>query len=654
MEIPAAVSVVDGEQVRRARRQLSLGESLAFVPGVFTQNENNFAQDLRIAIRGFGSRANFGIRGLMLIVDGIPYTMPDGQGQVDPLQLATVGRIEVMRGPSASLYGSAAGGVVRIESQAPPAEPYIDGRVGFGSWGYRDYQARSAGTVGNVGYLIGVSRQKLEGYREHARMENVVLNSKLTWAIDDASDLTAILGFAHLPVAEDPGGLREAEVEEDRRQAAPNNLAYDAGEKADQLTSGLRYQRRFGERFEIEAAGYAGFRDFANRLPFDSGDPIDVGGELVPVNGGAVAFDRVFGGGSLQQLFSSEIFGMGNRLMAGIDVEAQRDDRTRRVNDFGTPTDLTLDQAEAVTSVRVFVQDELELLENLELTVAVGWDGLQYSVEDRFFDDGRDDSGERFFDEWNPMVGLRYSPHAAANLYFRFSTSFEPPTTTELARPDGGGGFNPYLDPQRALGYELGTKGVIAERVRYELAGYFIRIEDEFVRFEVPGLPGRSFYRNANRSHRGGLELAYDWAIVGGLRHWLSYAYTVARFDDYETAGGSYAGNLVPGVPEHHLATGLRYDHGSGLYGEFEVRYVGEFFADDANTVKNEPYVVGGLRFGLDRRFGDWTITPYVALDNLFDTEYIDNLRLNAGFGRYFEPAPEFTASGGIGLSYHF
>jgi iron complex outermembrane receptor protein len=654
MEIPAAVTVVELEQIQRARRQLSLGESLLSVPGVFTQNENNFAQDLRIAIRGFGARANFGIRGIKLIVDGIPATMPDGQGQVDPLQLATAGRIEVMRGPSASLYGSAAGGVVRIESQAPPAEPFVDGRVAFGSYGYRDYQARSAGTVGDVGYLIGVSRQKLEGYRDHARMENVLFNSKTTWSIDDASDLMAVLSFAHLPVAEDPGGLNETEVAEDRRQAAPNNLAYDAGESVDQLTSGLRYRRSFSEHFEIEAAGYAGFRDFQNRLPFDSGDPIDVGGESVPTNGGAVAFDRVFGGASLQQLFSTDVFGLGNRLMAGIDVELQRDDRVRRVNDFGTPTELTLDQAEAVTSVRVFVQDELDLLENLELTAAVGWDGLQYSVEDHFFDDGVDDSAERFFDEWSPMVGLRYSPTPAANLYARFSTSFEPPTTTELANADGSGGFNPDLEPQRALGYELGVKGMICERLRYELAGYFIRIENEFVRFEVAELPGRAFFRNANRSHRGGIELGYDWQIVGGLSHWLAYAYTVARFDEYDTNAGSFAGNLVPGVPDHHLSTGLRYDHDSGLYSEFDVSYVGAFFADDANTVESEPYVVGALRFGLDWRFGAWTVSPFVALDNLFDTLYIDNLRLNAGFGRYYEPAPEFTASGGIGLRYHF
>lgn len=653
-EIPAAVSVVDREQIQRARRQLSLGESLVGVPGVFTQNESNFAQDLRIAIRGFGARANFGIRGIKLIVDGIPATMPDGQGQVDPLQLATAGRIEVMRGPSASLYGSAAGGVVRIESETPPLEPFVDGRVAFGSYGYRDYQARSAGTVGDVGYLIGVSRQKVEGYRDHSRMENVLLNTKVGWAIDEVSDLTAILSFAHLPVAEDPGGLKESEVEEDRTQAAPNNLAYDAGESVDQLTSGLRYRRSFGERFEIEAAGYAGFRDFQNRLPFDSGDPIDVGGELVPVNGGAVAFDRVFGGASLQQLFSAEVFGLGNRLMAGVDVEVQRDDRTRRVNDFGTPTTLTLDQAEGVTSVRVFVQNELDLLDDLELTVAVGWDGLQYEVEDRFLDDGVDDSGDRFFNEWSPMVGLRYSPARAANLYARFSTSFEPPTTTELAKPDGTGGFNADLDPQRALGYELGMKGLLTDGLRYELAGYFIRIEDEFVRFEVDGLPGRSFFRNANRSHRAGIELGYDWQIIGGFSHWLSYAYTLARFDDYDTAAGSFAGNSVPGIPEHHVSGGLRYDHDSGLYGEFEVQYVDEFFADDANTVQSEDYVKGALRFGFDRRFGDWTVSPYVALDNLFDTDYIDNVRLNAVFGRYFEPAPEFTASGGIGLRYHF
>ena len=288
---------------------------------MFTQNRQNFAQDLRISIRGFGSRARFGIRGIKLLIDGIPVTLPDGQGQVDTLQLATAGRIEVMRGPSASLYGSAAGGLIRIETQDAPTQPDLLGRVSFGMNGFRSYVLKAGGRAGPVGLVAGFSRQETGGYRDHSRMETNVFNGKVDWAIDEDSELTGILRLVYSPIADDPGGLTVAEKRQDRRQAAPRNLQFDVGERLGQVTTGLRYRHRFGENHETTAATWFGYRDFSNRLPFD-GQCREEG----PAPGGAtIALDRLFAGGSVQHVYRDDIVGLPNQLLVGVDVEVEHE-----------------------------------------------------------------------------------------------------------------------------------------------------------------------------------------------------------------------------------------------------------------------------------------------------------------------------------------
>ncbi|MBW2715912.1 MAG: TonB-dependent receptor plug domain-containing protein, partial [Deltaproteobacteria bacterium] len=240
---PASVGIVDAETIQRGQQLLQLGESLAGVPGVFIQNRSNFAQDSRISIRGFGSRASFGIRGIRLIVDGIPLTMPDGQGQVDSLDLASAGRIEILRGPSASLYGSSSGGIIEVTSEAPGSRPTARSRVAFGSYGYRGYHANAIGAEGDVDYLVSLSRLELDGYRDHARMENVLFNSKFRYRFDETSDLSVVVNHLYAPKADDPGGLTAAEVAVDRRAAQARNLLFDAGESIDNTILGLVFRK---------------------------------------------------------------------------------------------------------------------------------------------------------------------------------------------------------------------------------------------------------------------------------------------------------------------------------------------------------------------------------------------------------------------------
>jgi len=639
LETPAAVSVIDAEEIQLARPQLTLGESLARVPGVFTQNRQNFAQDLRISIRGFGARARFGLRGIKLIVDGIPATLPDGQGQLDTLQLSTAGRIEVIRGPSASLYGSAAGGVIRLESEAIGQGVSAESRVGLGSYGYRSYDVKGSARHGSLGILVGLSLQDLAGYREHSTMESKTLNSRLEWAIDSVSELTVVVSAAESPIADDPGGLKAVDVAEDRRQAAPNNLESNAGESLDQVTTGLTYRRRFGSKHETTVAAWYGRRNFENRIPIP---PVGVQGTI----------GRNFAGTSLKHEFNDEFFGLENSLLVGFDFEAQRDARTR--SDDGVRP---INQDENVTSLRGFIRNEIKLPENFSLAFSLGFDNLRYEIDDRLSPGpgGAATSSRVDFSQWSPAASFRWNPRKAINPYLRISTSFEPPTTTEFRNPSGGGGFNPELGAQRAINYEAGLKGLLPGRLRYDLALYHIKTSNELIAYET-GPGSETYYRNAGRTERTGFEAMVSAELFEGIQATASYTHSRAKFTDFfvKESGESFTGNRVPGVPENSFYAEILYIHPTGFFASLEGRVIGEFYADDANSVVTEAYGVLDLRLGWKAEWGKWRLTPYLAVSNLTDTVYNDNVRLNAGFGRYYEPAAGVQVQGGLGVAYRF
>jgi iron complex outermembrane receptor protein len=636
---PAAIGSVGKPVIQQGREQVSLAESLQRIPGVFLQNRTNFAQDLRISIRGFGARSSFGIRGIRLVVDGIPATLPDGQAQVDNIDLGSAERIDVLRGPSSSLYGPSSGGVIRIESETGPEEPFLSTRFAAGSWGYQKVQAKGGGRVGAFDYLASLSYLDVDGYRDHAASENLLFNSRFGWQIDDSSDLGLVLSVVHSPHADDPGALTAAEADDDRRQAAPRNLLFDAGESVDQQQFGLRYRKQFGERHAVEATNYYSWRQFDNFLPF--------------TDGGSVALNRFFVGGGARYVYTGDLFARGNRALLGFEIDGQLDDRRRFDNLTGERGERVFDQDEHVTGYGVYFQDEFRLLEQLELTVGVRYDRVVFDIDDAFLADG-DDSGRLHFDAWSPRGGLVYSPHPAVNLFANVSTGFETPTTSELANPDGSGGFNDDLEPQRSLGTELGLQGVLPGRLRYQLVGFYIFVEDELVPFEVPTMPGRDFYENAGSSRRGGVEVSLAAQPCEGLTTSLSYTYSHFEFRHFRTDAGDFDGNRLPGVPSHQVWAELAYSHPLGFYAAWEVAYASEIYADNANRVTSDGFAVSNLRAGWVGRFGDWEIGPFFGLTNLFDEKYNDNVRLNAAFGRHFEPAPTFGAYGGLSLAFHF
>ncbi|MCZ6642053.1 MAG: TonB-dependent receptor plug domain-containing protein, partial [Gammaproteobacteria bacterium] len=266
-EVPAAVSVILQKDIQRGRQQLGLDESLNRVPGVFSQNRYNFAQDLRLAIRGFGARANFGIRGLKIYSDGIPATMADGQSGVDDIDLGSTQRIEVTRGPSSSLYGASSGGVINLFTEDGPQTPFIESAITVGEFNHQKYQLKAGGQSGKLNYLISGSHLSYDGYRDLSQVEASQLNSKFRYDIDENADLTVVFSLVDSPTANDAGAITSDQVDADRTQAQPRNLSSNAGEELTQQKIGFVYNRALSDRSEMTVRNYYLWRDFATFLP---------------------------------------------------------------------------------------------------------------------------------------------------------------------------------------------------------------------------------------------------------------------------------------------------------------------------------------------------------------------------------------------------
>ena len=645
-DLPFAVGRVGREEIQFARQQLGLDEALATIPGLFFQNRYNFAQDLRIAIRGFGARANFGIRGIRIFADDIPLTLPDGQGSVDAIDLGSAEQIEVIRGPFSAVYGAASGGVINIRTEDGPETPFVSGRVNLGSYGYRQVQAKTGGQNGPWNWLANVSTTRLDGYRDHSEYRSDLLNSKFRYDFNDGSRLTLLISAVDQPEAQDPGGLNAGEVAADRRQAAPRNLLYNAGESLDQQTLGLTWHKDVNENQVLMLRTYYVSRDFNNRLPFD----VNSNGQ-----GGSVDLDRKFGGlgGNYRwtHKLGDDLDGRTNQLVLGFEYDAQRDLRKRFANNQGTLGEMTTNQDEDVRTSAIYIEDVWDITQNLALTLGARYDRVDYKVADRT---GSGGSGQADFTRFSPLAGLLWSIKPGLKLYGNISRSFDPPTTTELANPEGSTGFNQALDPQSATNYELGMKGRLVASARYELALFHIDVKDAIVPFELAG-SGQSFFENAGRSTHRGLEAALSMELLPGLTGSATYTWSDFTFDQFRAVDGEvFDGNRIPGIPEHLFNIDLAWSHPSGFYVGWDLLYAGRFYADNANQVEAGDYLVSNLRAGYRRAGEHWEISPFAGVNNLFDEEYFGNVRLNASFGRYYEPAPQRNVYAGVLLRYGF
>lgn len=635
---PAAVTALDRRDLQQGQQGIRLDESLEQVPGLFLQNRDNFAQGQRISSRGFGARAPFGIRGLFIRVDGVPYTLPDGQSQIDAVDLTTAETVEVVRGSSSVLYGNAAGGVVDIttaDGRRVSTSPELGVQVG--SDGLRRSQARAGGESGNWFYSGSVTALTADGYRDQSEVEKYQFNGRLGYRLDDQRTLSGLINLLELPKAQDPGGLTREEAAANPRQAAPAAGPLNAGQKVDQQLVALRYQDTAFAGGDLAVSGFYSERGFEQQLPFPGSSLVD--------------YQRRFYGGSVELGQDSQLGAWPLRTVVGLDLAWQDDDRGRRsVSPQGDVTGTTGDERQQAQSTGVFAQSDLDLSDRLTVTAGLRHDRVSLQVDDRFLGDGEDNSGRRVFREWSGSFGASYRVRPGHQLYATLGNAFETPTFTEFARPDGAGGFNPQIEPQQALNRELGIRGYYDNGLSYDLALFSVRVKDELVPFEQDG---RTFYRNAGRTSRDGVELGLDYEASAAWRYTSALTLARYRFDRFDDDGANRSGNDLPGQPELLWHGSARWSGLGGRYARVDGHYTGSFYADNANQEKVSHHWRFDLRGG-DRWLlaGGSTLEVYGGIRNLFDEAYFENVRINANGGRYYEPAAGRTWFMGVEVGF--
>lgn len=614
-KMPSSISSLNLIPLQGFQQQLSLQEYLRVVPGLFSLNSNNYAQDLRLSIRGFGSRAAFGIRGVKLIVDGIPETTPDGQGQVDNLPLGILRQLEVLRGPSASLYGNAAGGVVYLNTLDSLQGETIIFRATMGSYAYQNYQLTTQIGGKKTTALVHLNRTTTDGFRKFSRLEQNIFNAKIKHELSSRSRVNFQMNYTNSPKAEDPGGLKLEETEDDFMQARGRNVEYNTFEKIDQFKIGFRWEQQWGSHWDLDSYAFYSFRDFYGKLPFENGGIIDL-------------FRNYYGLGTrLTYKETQEQF--THRWQLGIENSSQRDQRERFLNLKGNQGDSVFSQEERFGNFGVSLLDELQWEKVLIRT------GLRYDYQTLGVNT---DTDNQEYNVLNPSIGLSYAIAKNQRVFVNFSTSFETPTLSELsANPSGEEGLNLDLNPSKAINYELGWKCQTA-LAYFEATSFYIQSSNEILPYELEDFPGRSFYRNVGATIRYGLELAAtlqwnQWAFQASL--------TQAQYQfDQENEADGLDGKSLPGIPNSQLFFQLDYTSQADWKWVLSGEHIGSFYADNTNSVEIKNFQK--VQFQAQKTVSlSWSEFDFFAgINNLLNTTYFDNIRLNAFGGRFYEPAP--------------
>ena len=635
LDIPMSVSMVDSDDVQR-RQLIGLNESMNRIPGVYITSPYNASRDLRMSIRGFGSRSAFGIRGLKVYIDGIPATAPDGQTALDDLDLASVERIEVIRGPASALYGSSAGGVVNIFTQSGTEIPFVEAGVSLGSYDFERYQFKTGGQAGALNYFVNGSYLDYDGYRDNAEAEKGNINGKFGYTFSDGSVGQLIVRYADAPWEQDPGGINAAQVARDPGSARDQNILQDAGEEVQDTKVAWSWQKSL-DVHEFSLRNYYNWRDFYAQLPIG--------------NRGITTFERFFYGGGAQYSNTSALFGRNSRATLGVDAAHMTDDRQRYANNGGQQGALQFDEDENADTVGIYLQEEFALNEHLDLQAGLRYDYVRLGIDDKFLANG-DQSDTLKFNEVTWMTGVMWHLFPFLNPYVNYATAFETPTFTEFAQDFGNGGTEGFANvaAQRSRGFEAGFKGVFMDRMRYDFAYYNMTVEDEVVEANFNG--AQAFFENAD-TDREGIEVSLDADVVEGLDLAVSYTYTDLKFDRFVTNPGA-EGNYLPGVPRHFGYIELDYQHSSGAFVKWDWAYFGSVFANNANSTKVDNYDVSNLILGYDYRVDKITFSPTVGINNLFNEGYNADVLTNNFGGRFYDPAPERNIFASFRVRYDF
>ena len=604
--------------------QVNLSEYLESVPSLFIMNNQNFAQDARISIRGFGSRANFGIRGIKIFVDGIPETSPDGQSQIDNINLEIIEKIKVFKGNNSSFFGSSSGGVISISTIENFDNDFVDFGYSIGSFNSKKTQA-TAGFVGKDQKMIFfISNTKYDGYRNHSEYENINFNFKYLRDINSKNKIRLIANILDSPDAMDPGGLNLQEVELDRSQARVRNIEYDSREKVKQYKFGLNLNSKFN-KINISNSIYYNNRIFDGKLPIGNGGIIDL-------NRSFYGYDFNFG---YKNFFDYNF---------GVSINNQKDNRQRFVNNSGLKTNQVMGQYEKYRNASLFFF-AAKKLKNLDLSFGFRIEESKI-ILNNYFNNIENSNKSKTINSFNPSFNFLYN-FKKFNISANISTGYETPTLNELSATTDQSGFNENLEPIRSSTYEVGISNYITnQKFKYNLRGFFILSKNEITPYESSS--GLRLYRNAGKTFKEGIELELSSNINDKILFEYSLTMGNYNFRKFIFNGNDYSNNQIPGIPKSTQKLSLKYSDNKNLNIILSWKNIGTMYANNSNETSINNYDIFNLNFSKRLIFFNKKMTPFFSIQNLFSANYYDNIRINAFGSRFYEPAPKINYSAGF------
>ena len=650
-DVPAALSVVEVRPADAGQPGVNLSEALIGVPGILARDRQNYAQDAQISIRGFGSRSTFGVRSIRIFMDGIPSTLPDGQGQISQFNLDSAERLEVLRGPFSVLYGNAAGGVIQLWSAEGTAVPqttmgiYVDSNDTF------KYGATTRGIVGPVNYNISASEFLTGGYRQHSRVRRASVNARFGIDLGDQRKLILVLNRLDQPEAQDPLGLTRAQVDADPRQATPVASQYNTRKSTRQNQLGVIYEQALGSADQLRLMTYYGYRSIVQYLsipPAAQKNPLPSGGVVAPATH--------YGGADARWAHAGELAGRGFEFVLGASGDYQVQHRTGYENFIGSRLGvrgaLRRDEDDNVNNVAAYAQWYWHVADRWSLLLGLRRDEVRFSEHDFYITaQNPDDSGNVQYGATTPVVGVQFSPADNLRLYGSYGSGFETPSYNELGyRSDGQAGLAFNLLPVRSRNVEAGLKWQLTHALEFDAAVFRSDSRNELA--VATNQNGRSTYRNVGDTRRQGMELSMTGELGHAWRLSAGFTHLQARFGSNFVACTSTpcsapstpvkAGSRIPGVPDNYGS--LRLEHGQALGWREGLTFsgVGSVIVNDVDSQRAAGYGVIGLDVSYGFSLGGLSQLQLSArVDNLANRRYIGSVIVNDGNGRYFEPGPD-------------
>ncbi|HCB3100709.1 TPA: TonB-dependent receptor [Klebsiella aerogenes] len=659
LDTPAAVSVVNGDDMRLAAPRINLSESLGAVPGLQVQNRQNYAQDLQLSIRGFGSRSTYGVRGLRLYVDGIPATMPDGQGQTSNIDIGSIDSLEVLRGPFSALYGNSSGGVINVNTQTGSQPPTIEASSYYGSFGTWHYGLKATGAVGDgtqagdVDYTVSTNRFTTHGSRDHSGARKNLANAKLGVRINDVSKLTLLFNSVDIK-ANDPGGLTYDEWRNNPQQS-PRGDQYNTRKTVKQTQAGLRYERQLSQQDDLSVMMYAGERETTQY------QSIPMAPQLKPSHsGGVIDLTRHYQGIDTRWTHRGELL-VPVTFTTGLDYENMSDRRKGYENyvlvngapQYGEQGNLRRNERNLMWNLDPYLQTQWQLTDKLTFDAGIRYSSVWFDSNDYYVTPGNsDDSGDASYHKWLPAGSLKYAVTDAWNIYLSAGRGFETPTINELSYRSGNqSGLNFDLKPSTNETVEIGSKTRIGNGL-FTAALFQTDTDNEIVVDSSSG--GRTSYKNAGKTRRQGVELGLDQQFGDSWKLKAAWTWLDATYRTNVCGSADCNGNRIPGIARNMGYASFGYQPEQGWYAGSDIRYMGDIMANDANTAKAPSWTVVGLTTGYKWSYGKMDMDLFGRVDNLFDRTYVGSVIVNESNGRYYEPAPGRNFGIGMNLAWRF